>query len=136
MPCNYFIAMDGHAVVELWTGAVSLDELAAHKQRLFSDPSIQAGASVLSDFTRAEIQISPDGVRRLSAMDVDSPGNSAIHRYAFLVNYDVYDKAQLFAEEVNKHGKSVIIFNSLEVAATWLGMDLVEIREILQSIAN
>ena len=135
MPCKYLIAMDGIAVVELWTGEVTLDELIAHKQRLSRDPSIKAGASVLSDFTRATIEISPDGVRKLSEMDNDARGNAAISRYAFLVDYDVYDEAQLFADEVNSHGKSVIVFNSLELAATWLGMDFEKVREILQSVA-
>jgi hypothetical protein len=127
--------MDGNAVVELWTGEVTLDELIAHKQRLSRDSSIKAGASVLSDFTRATIEISPDGVRRLSEMDNDARGDAAISRYAFLVDYDVYDKAQLFADEVNSHGKSVIVFNSLELAATWLGMEFEKVREILQSVA-
>ena len=136
MPCKFLIAMDENAVLEQWTGAVTLDELIAHKQRLSRDPSIKAGASVLSDFTRATIEISPEGVRKLSEMDKDARGNAAISRYALLVDYDVYEEAQLFADEVNNHGKSVIIFNSLELAATWLGMEFEKVRENLQSVAS
>lgn len=136
MPCKFVQAMDGDVILELWTGTVTLDEMMTHKQRLLTDSSIKASASVLSDFTRATFAVSPEDVRKLSALDNDPGGKSTIDRYAFLVDYGVYDEAQLFAEQVNRHGKSVIVFNSLELAATWLGMDYVTVRELLESIGT
>lgn len=136
MPCRYVIAMNGDVVVELWTGVVTAEELAAHKQQQFGDPAINPGASVLSDCTRAEFAISAEGVDSLSDMDKDSGGQPAISRYAFLVNYDVYDKAQHFADRVNQYGKSVIVFNTLDLAAKWLGMEARGVRDLLQRLAD
>ena len=133
MPCKYAIAMDGMVVVELWTGTVTGDELMAHKKQQVCDPSIKADASVLSDCTRAVFKISPEAINELSEMDNDANNKPKIRRYAFLVNNDAYDRARQFSDRVNKVGKSVIIFNSLEVACTWLGIDLLKTRELMDS---
>jgi len=132
MPCKYVIAMDGDVVVERWTGTVTLAELMAHKRQQALDPSIKAGASVLSDCTRATIAMSPEAISELSAMDNDAANKPKIAQYAFLVSSDAYSKAQQFANQVNQYGKSVIIFNSLEVASTWLGMDPLKVRELIE----
>ena len=132
MPCKYVIAMDGAVVVERWTGAVTLDELMAHKQQQFLDPSIKEGASVLSDCTRAAFEISADAISELSAMENDPHNKPKIRRYAFLVGNDARDKAQQFADQVDDSKKSVIIFNSLYVASAWLGMDLPKVRELIE----
>jgi len=136
MPCNYVIAMDGRIVVERWTGRVVRDELMAHKKQLFDDPSIKAGASVLSDCTRAVIAISPDEIGEISVMDQGSNNNVKISRYAFLVNSEAYDRARQFSDQVNKYRKSVIIFNSLDVASLWLGLDLPAVRKLMDSIGD
>ena len=136
MPCKYVIKMDGKVVVERWEGTVTLDELMAHKQQQVFDPSIKEGASVLSDCTGATFQISPDAIGKLSAIDNDPDARKKIARYAFLVNRDTYDRAQQFSNQVNRDGKSVIIFNSLNVACTWLGIDPLEVREALESGEN
>lgn len=136
MPVDYVMAMDGEIVLELWTGTVTLEELMAHKRGQFSNPSIKSGASVLSDCRRAEFEISPDDVSKLSEMENDPRGKSTIARYAFLVDNDTYERAQMFAEQVNRQGKSVIIFNSLDVAAVWLGMDSMKVRDLLKGMGG
>lgn len=136
MPCKYVITSDGRTVVEQWTGTVSRHELMAHKKQQARDPSIKEDASVLADCTRAVFALSPEDVSAISAMDTGSHRDSKITRYAFLVNDDTYDKARQFSEQVNKGGKNVIIFNSLEVAAIWLGLDLPTARALIASIGG
>jgi hypothetical protein len=128
--------MDGKVVVERWTGTVARQELMTHKQQQVKDPSIGVGASVLSDCTDAVFAIAPDEISEISAMDTD-PGNALrVRRYAFLVNNDAYDLARQFSDQVNQHGKSVIIFNSIDVAASWLGLDSPRVRELMASIGG
>jgi hypothetical protein len=134
MPCEYVVAMDGKVVIERWTGTVDRHELMRHKQQQVSDPSIRAGASVLSDCTRAVFTIAPSEIGEISAMDKDPSDTSKVRRYAFLVNNDVYDIARHFSDQVNNYGKSVIIFNSLDVAALWVGLDAPTVRRLMDSI--
>ena len=129
MPCKYAIAQEGKVVIERWTGTVSRQELMAHKKQQALDPSIKENASVLSDCTSAVFALSPDDIGRISAMDTGPDKDPKITRYAFLVNDDTYESARQFSDQVNKGGKSVIIFTSLEVASLWLGLDASTVRE-------
>jgi len=133
MPCKYEIAMDGMLVVERWTGTVTHDELMTHKKNQVRDPSIKAGASVLSDCTRAVFSISLDAVNELADMETDAHNKTKIRRYAFLVNDDVYNRAQQFARRVENYGVIVIPFNSLDIACTWLGIDKLKVRDLMDS---
>jgi hypothetical protein len=134
MPCEYVVAMDGKVVIERWTGTVDRHELMRHKKQQVSDPSIRAGASVLSDCTGAVFAIAPSEIGEISAMDKSPGDGSKVSRYAFLVNNDVYDIARHFSDQVNNFGKSVIIFNSLDVAALWVGLDAPTVRKLMDGI--
>jgi hypothetical protein len=134
MPCEYVVAMDGKVVIERWTGIVDRHELIRHKEQQVSDPSIAPGASVLSDCTKAVFAIAPSEIGGIAAMDKDPGVNSKVNRYAFLVNNDVYDMARQFSDQVNNYGKSVIIFNSLDVAALWVGLDASTVRKLMDGI--
>jgi hypothetical protein len=134
MPCKYSIAMDGQLVVEQWTGTLTHDELVAHKKRLSREPSIRAGASVLTDCRRCEIQISPQAIDALSEIDNDPDNNTRVGRYAFLVNRDVYERVQRFSNQIARSGKSALIFNRLEAACQWLGIEPTQVREFIDTI--
>lgn len=136
MSCKYVVAMDGNVVVERWTGTVARHELMTHKKQQVYDRAIKAGASVLSDCTRAVFAIAPNEISEISAMDTEPRNKLKIRRYAFLVNNDTYDRVRQFSDQVNEYGKSVIIFNSLDVAAVWLGLDALTVRGLLDSISD
>jgi hypothetical protein len=131
MPCKYAIAMDGQLVVEQWSGTLTYDELVAHKTQLSRDPSMQAAASVLTDCRGCEIQISPETIDKLSQIDNDPESNSRVGRYAFLVNRDVYERVQRFSNQIARSGKSALIFNRLEAACQWLGIEPTHVRELI-----
>ncbi len=136
MPCKYVIVNDGEVVLELWAGSMTLEELMAHKQQQMSDSAIKPGAAVLADCRRADVRIPPEAIGQLSEMEGGPRGKSAIGRYAFLVSEDAYDRALQFADQAAGHGKSVIVFNSLEVAAIWLGIDYETVLKHLESIGH
>lgn len=136
MPCKYVIAMDGTVVLERWTGTVDRHELMTHKMQQAGDPAIKQGAAVLSDCRSAVFAIAPSDVSELSAMEQDPSNRSKVSRYAFLVNNDIYPTASRFSDQVNSQGKCVIIFNSLDVAAVWLGLDSVTVRKLMDATAG
>lgn len=136
MSCKYVIARDGAIVLEHWTGTVTLAEMIEHKTHLAKELSLKPNASVLSDCRRATFEIPPDAISKLAEMEDDRYINSPITRYAFLVSDDVYDRAQQFVREVQKYGKTVIVFNSLDVAAVWLGMAPSEVIALEKNIAD
>ena len=127
MPCKYVVLNQGHVVVERWIGALGFDALIAHKEQQRRDPAIRSPASVLSDCRLATVEISPDAIDELSALEGDHQGQG-VQRYAFLVKPEVYERVGRFRDGVRPLGKSVFIFNRLETACAWLELNPAEVE--------
>jgi hypothetical protein len=123
LPCKYVICEGGNLVLERWTGAVSYEELLAHKTGQLRDRSINPGASVLSDCRAATFAVSDGQIGEVSAADGQPDRTTTVRRYALVVNSDVYDRAQFFSKRVSEHGVTAIVFSSFDIACTWLGVD-------------
>jgi hypothetical protein len=54
---------------------------------------------------------------------------------AMLVNSDTYEQAHLFAAQAARLGVSIIVFNLLDTACLWLGIDRDATRAQLDSIS-
>jgi hypothetical protein len=132
MPNNYAVLNEGSAVVELWTGPVTHEELLAHERRHLSDPLIKAGASALVDAERAQFGTTVEQVKDIAALYGQTIGRLKVGRMALLVNKETYERALVFLKEVEGYGVKVIVFNSLDIACTWLGLDVNVARTQLQ----
>lgn len=132
MPNNYAVLNEGSVVVEFWTGQVTHDELLAHERRHLSDPSIKVGASVLIDAERAQFGTTVEEVKEVADLYGQVIGRLKVGRMALLVNKETYERALVFLKEVEGYGVKVIVFNSLDIACTWLGLDVNMARNQLQ----
>jgi hypothetical protein len=134
MPSIYAVIDDGRIVVEFWTGEVTHDELLAHERRHLSDPLIKAGASVLVDAERAQFGTTTDEIKDVVALYGQIVGRLKVGRMALLVNKETYQRALIFLKEVEGYGVKVIVFSTLDVACTWLGLDVHVARKQLQTL--
>lgn len=134
MPNTYAVINDGSMVVEFWTGQVTHDELLAHERRHLSDPLIKAGASVLVDAQRARFGTTEEEIADIAVLYSRLVGKLKVTRMALLVNNETYERALVFMKEVEGYGVKVIIFNSLDIACTWLGLDVNVARKQLQAL--
>jgi len=134
MPNSYVVLNDGHVVVEFWTGQVTHAELLAHEHRHLSDPSIKAGAAVLVDAERAQFGTTTDEIKDVVALYGQVVGRLKVGRMALLVNKETYQRALVFLKEVEGYGVKVIVFSTLDVACTWLGLDVEFVRNELHTL--
>ncbi|THJ23677.1 MAG: hypothetical protein CAF44_001695 [Nitrospira sp. CG24D] len=134
MPNNYAVLNSGSVVVEFWTGPVTHEELLAHERRHLSDPSVKPGAAVLVDAERAHFGTTIDEVKELADLYGQVIGRLKVGRIALLVNRETYERALVFLKEVEGYGVKVIVFNSLDIACTWLGLDVNVARTQLQTL--
>ena len=132
MPNNYAVLNGGSMVVEFWTGPVSQEEILAHERLHLSDPSVKAGASVLIDAERAHFGTTIEEVKEIADLYGQVIGKLKVSRMALLVNKETYERALVFLKEVEGYGVKVIVFNSLDIACTWLGLDVNVARKQLQ----
>lgn len=132
MPNMYAVLNDGRVVVEFWAGQVTHDELHAHERRHLSDPSVKPGAAVLVDAERAHFGSTVEEVKEIAGLYGHVIGRLKVGRMALLVNKETYERALILLKEVEGYGVKVIVFNSLDIACTWLGLDVHVARNQLQ----
>ena len=124
MPIDYDVFEDGHLVLEAASGHVRHDELIAHDQRLASDASIRSGARSLADIRRATCETVPETVHEVTEQHADTQDPPRIRRVALVVPEQIYPAAREYARQLEAAGVTVILFNALPVACTWLGIDV------------
>ncbi len=139
MPVKYVVLNQGTMVVELWTGTISHEEVLAHERRHLSDSSIARGASVLVDATSASFETTPEAVHEVTDLYRRSGEKLRVGNSAVLVNASAYDRARLYERQATDLGVRVILFNSLDVACVWLGIDVTaastELKKLRASIS-
>jgi hypothetical protein len=134
MPVEYVVLNQGALVLELWTGTISHDELLAHERRHLRDSSIACGASVLADALSASFETTPEAVHELTDLYRQSAENLRVGKAAILVNESAYDRARLYEKQAIDLGVPVILFNTLDVACAWLGIDVTAARKELEQL--
>ncbi|MBI3808200.1 MAG: hypothetical protein HY281_11930 [Nitrospirae bacterium] len=134
MPVEYVVLNQGALVVELWMGTISHDEVLAHERRHLSDSSIARGASVLVDAAGASFETVPEAVHEVTDLYRRSGEKLRVGKSAVLVNESAYDRARLYERQATDLGVRVILFNSLDVACKWLGIDSTTVHKELKKL--
>ena len=136
MPNRYATFDGGLTVFELWTGLVTHEELVAHAREQFRDVRIRPGAIVLADARSASFATDSAHVQEFTDIYGRAENTNRSSKCALVVSFDVWDRAQLFAEQAKKYGVAVIVFNSLDVACAWLAIDLGQAEASLHRLAE
>lgn len=134
MPVEYVVLNQGALVLELWTGTISHGELLAHERQHLRDSSIAYGASVLADAVGASFETMPEAVHELTDLYRRSAENLRVGKAAILVNESAYDRARLYEKQAIDLGVRMILFNTLDVACAWLGIDVEAARKELEQL--
>jgi 3',5'-cyclic AMP phosphodiesterase CpdA len=97
------------------------------------------GASVLVDATSASFETTPEAVHEVTDLYRRSGEKLRVGSSAVLVNASAYDRARLYERQATDLGVRVILFNSLDVACVWLGIDVMvastELKKLRASIS-
>ena len=129
MPIGYKVAHGGKLIVRVWTKQVSKREMLASNEDYLSDPAILPNRSELVDLTRAtaphinemELQQLVDRYRSHAEKMV----NTSI---AIVATGEQFDQARIYEQLSTPHLVTVVVFNQVDTACTWLGVDETEIR--------
>jgi hypothetical protein len=135
MPIGYKVAHGGKLIVEVWTKQISKREMLAHNEKSLNDPAILPGRSEFVDLTRAEgprigemeLRELIEGYRSHTAKMVDI-------NIAIVATGEQFDQARIFERLTTPHLITVVVFNGVDTACTWLGLDEAEIREHVRDV--
>ncbi len=136
MSIVYRIDKEIGATFVLWEGIVTADDFLTHVRRLSSD----------SDWPPPKrLHLSMLRTAALDASLGDATVEEAAHLYgkhrsklanmkAAVVAGDAFRSAVVFERAIARYGASVIVFNSMDVASTWLGIEASHVERALQQL--
>lgn len=123
MPISYRIDVDLGAVFTHATGALTDDELIAHKRDLTRDPAFKPGMVELSDLRGLErLDITSAGVSRFVAQDESDANQLAGVRMAIVASEDLaYGMSRMYGMRTGQN-VDVQSFRDIDEARRWLGL--------------
>lgn len=135
MPIGYKIAHGGRLLVEVWSGPITREDLMSHHERYLNDAGIVPGRAEFVDITRAsgprigeeEIEQFVDGYRAHSAKMINT-------NIAIVASGAGFDQALMYERMSTPHLITVVVFNEINTACTWLGADEREVRALVRDV--
>ena len=123
MPISYRIDSDLGVVLTTATGALTDDELLAHKKKLARDPAFTPGMAELADMRGVErIDVTAEGVRTLIAQD-QAAGVQGSLRLAIVASQDeLFGMARMYQMLGEDGFVRVHVCRDADDARAWLGL--------------
>ena len=135
MGIGYRVVTSPPTTIAVWDSVVTPPEFQAHLERLRADPEAAGSALFLTDLTTfappapGAIESAAGGFAQQLA------SRSHTVRWAIVADavfWDAVDFEKLVAGEV----KDIVVFNDLETACRWLGIDLADARAIVDDLRS
>src|ERR1041385_1355213 len=121
----------------LWDGLVTADEFLSHVQRLITDAAwLPQKYSHLSDLQTASLAAAIDETVLAKAADLFGKHPKLANLKGAIIANQEFRKATVFERLISRYEPSVIVFNDLETACTWLGIDVNRVTQTLQSLRS
>jgi hypothetical protein len=135
MSIVYGIEDDMGAALVVWDGPSRAESFQAHARRLMSDPRWPARAGRhLADLRTAVLDASIDQAVLKAIADLYGTHPRIAQIRAAVVVGEAFEKAEAFAHFISGYRPSVIVFNSLDIACTWLGIRVDEAEPRLERL--
>jgi hypothetical protein len=118
----------------VWDGLVTGNDFLAHVKRITADPAWPPGNLHLTDLSTAIVDATiDDGVMKAAADLFGTHPKVAGLRIAVVAG-GAFEKAGIFERHIARYRPFMFVFNSLNPACSWLGLDAKEIGPILDDV--
>ena len=136
MSIVYRIDKEQGLTVVLWEGVVTADDFLAHVRRLSSDADwLPPKRLHLSHLRFTALDASMDAaIIEKAAHLYGNHLEKGVNLKVAIVASEAFKKAVAFERVLLRYGASVVVFNFLENACTWLGIEAEEIERTLRQL--
>jgi len=109
---------------EVWDGKITFEEWMENVQKHLDDPDWPAGRVFLSDLrsVKANPSIGEKEIQKIAAVYGAHPRLPKNARLA-IIAAETFEKSQLFGRLLAEYGVTRVVFNSLDTACVWLGIE-------------
>ena len=124
MGLRYVIRPNMSLVQILWQGKITLPEWIVHLQSFLKDPGQVSVRKQISDlrFATLEGSFGEPGFSSVLAL-LEQHRDLFAGRMVAVVTSNEFDRARMFEQVSKSLGANIIVFNDLEPACLWLGVD-------------
>jgi hypothetical protein len=122
--------------VSVWDGEVSVEDRRSHIAALAADPDWGTTGLLLTDLTGVSAAMRPSAKEVLEAAAEFSEKLAEQVRNAkwAMVANETFVLAQRFGTYLEEEVRRLIVFNDLETACTWLGIETTAARVVIEEL--
>lgn len=124
--------------VDVWSGTIEPEDAARHVEAIAGEAEWGVQGAILTDLTGIDVasRPSPEALKAVATMFVERMGNR-IRDAKWAVVADVtFEDATEFSTYVESTAPRLIVFNEIETACAWLGVDEADVRAIIEELAR
>lgn len=131
---EYKIMKAERIVFEIFVGQITKDELLEHDGDLFRDPDLPSAPSVLVDISGASFDpaIGEGGFGELLQLYAEHRDKTHGAKVAVVAPKN-FQKAKLYERRTASLSMNVIVFNQIDHACIWLGVETRKVQEWIAS---
>jgi hypothetical protein len=135
MSIDYVCNPEKLLVIAVWDGVVSLDQWREHLERMLADPQYAAAKFQLSDlrFSSVDKSFSRAGIQRTIKFMATQPEKISGKKIAMVAGAE-WEKPKYVELLLQGIAMRPIVFNDLTRACLWLGVDVVEVGNVIKQI--
>jgi hypothetical protein len=138
MGVDYVCLPKAKLVISVWEGNVKLDHWTRNLSRLFADPDLPKTNMQLVDLRFASVDpaIGEDAIKQVIEDQFVPHQEIVAGRKIAAVAGDAFDRVRVFERIAESMEVSVIAFNDLGRACTWLGIDQADAEREIEQVRD
>ena len=125
MPVEYTIYENEHYVYAKAIGVLTPEDIVDYVNKLHQEPALKSGFKELFDvryISKSEVTI--ESFQKIIKEAIADNKRNYMNRLAIVVSaIDSFDRAKHYEKSLPADKETVIVFNMLDTAKIWLGMD-------------
>jgi hypothetical protein len=135
MRIDYICKPNLKLAIAVWDGSVTWDNWQAHLHRMFSDPAYAPMQIQITDLRFSSINptISNDEIQAMRNLLADQRERISLNKVAIVAGDD-WSKPKLAEFALQTISVNSIVFNDLNTACLWLGVNVVEVGQDIEQI--
>ncbi len=122
--------------VAVWEGEITDDQRRLHMAKLAADPDWDATRLLITDLTGVSPQSRPTADKIAEAGDtfLQQLANRAANvKWAIIADH-TFEDARKFGAHIEGEVPHMIVFNRLDTACVWLGIDSNDVRPVIEEL--
>ena len=130
----YTIRKEERLVIEVWVGKITKNELLEHERKHIKDPDLPSAPRVLIDITAAHFDpaIGNKEIEEFVDLYREHRDKTAGAKVAVVAEQE-FQIAKKYESKAMRLAIDVIVFNEIDNACTWLGVNMREAQQWIHS---